>query len=71
MDILEPKKFEIHKDGSYTESHYEQVKAGDHFRMFHPDGQPFLYEDDDKETYQAASHPYFDDELGVWFIEIK
>lgn len=71
MNIVDPHRFEVHQDGTWSEVNYQKIKNGDRFRMFDKDGNPFVYEHEEEVEYIANSDPYFDEELGTWFINIK
>ena len=70
-EVYNPHRFEIKKNGKWEEEHFSKVKTGDNFKMYHQDGNQFLYEQNGEDIYQAASEPYYDEELGVWLITIK
>lgn len=69
--VYNPYKVEIKKNGNWEEDHFSNVKTGDSFKMYHQDGTQFLYDQDGEDIYLAASDPYFDEDLGVWLIDIK
>jgi hypothetical protein len=71
MNVFEPYRFMKNIDGEWKEADYSEIKAGDNFKMYDADGNQFVYEQDEENTYYAASTPFFDSELGVWFIEIQ
>lgn len=70
MEEMELHKIEVHKDGIWEETEYHTIQIGDRFRMFHPDGTPFI-DSDNQHVLHAASEPFFDEELGVWLVYIK
>ncbi|MBG9452156.1 hypothetical protein ABE67_23055 [Cytobacillus firmus] len=70
MDQEEIHTIEIEKDGTWERIHYKSLANGHKFRMFYPDGNKFI-DSDRSHIFQAASEPFYDDELGTWFITIK
>ncbi|MGM0777976.1 MAG: hypothetical protein ACQEXE_16575 [Bacillota bacterium] len=63
-------KIHRNNNGLWEEVGYNALVKDNHFRMFYPDGKPFI-DSDNKDTFVASSDPFYDEELGVWLIQIK
>jgi len=57
------KRIQIFKDDRWIDIEFKDLKKGDHFRSFEPDGKPI------KGVYTIVEGPFFND--GVWGARVN
>lgn len=68
MKYIEKRKVEIFTKGGWREINFEELKPGDKFRMFKPDGTP-VEDSDGNRVFIAISEPFLTED-NVLAVEI-
>ena len=70
MSSEEIRTVQVYKENTWQETELKEIRDGDLFRIFEPDGTPVKSKYGEGE-FVADGDAFFDESLGVWSVETR